>query len=269
MIVVEIVFLGTGGGRFNLVKQIRRTGGFRINGSLNIHVDPGPGALFSSIHFKQDASDVDLLILTHNHIDHTNDAGLMVEAFSKYKKKHGFAIGSKSVIEGDANRDRGISRYHLRNLEKYWIAVPGKKMEIRMRGRKITLLPTRVRHDDRTGFGFVLEMGGKKIGYTSDTEYYWGMAAQYSGCDVLIANCLKPKKDNVPGHLDSASTARLLSEAKPALAVLTHFGMSMLAAGPEKEAVRIGKISGVRTVSAKDGMKIKMTAETPRADRKA
>jgi phosphoribosyl 1,2-cyclic phosphodiesterase len=263
---MEIVFLGTGGGRFNLVRQIRKTGGWRINGPLNIHVDPGPGALFSSLHYVQDASKLDLIIITHNHIDHANDAGLLVEAFSSYGKKRGFLVGSKSAVDGDAKGDRGISRYHRDSLEKHWVAVPGKRLALRIRGVKLSLMPTKVRHEDRTGFGFVLEMGGKKIGYTSDTEYFRGIGKLYAGCDVLIANCLKPKQDGIPGHLDSQGARRLFAEATPKLAVLAHLGMSMLRAGPEKEAARIQRETGVRTVAAKDGMRLgigRLRAQTP------
>lgn len=265
---MEIVFLGTGGGRFNLVRQIRGTGGWRINGSLSIHVDPGPGALFSSLRFSQDAGKLDLIIITHNHIDHANDAGLLVEAFAKYGKRKGFAIGSASAINGDGNGDRGISKYHQKSLEKCRIALPGKEMTLKIRGKGISLMPTKVRHDDRTGFGFVLQMGGNRIGYTSDTEYFKGIGRQYSGCDVLIANCLKPAHDGIPGHLDSRSTAKLLMEAAPSLAILTHLGTGMLTAGPDKEAARVEKESGVRTVAAYDGMRL-VLKKSRRKDRKA
>ena len=253
---MEIVFLGTGGGRFNLVRQLRLTGGFRINGPLAVHVDPGPGALAASLRFGQDAGKLDLVVVTHNHIDHVNDAGLLVEAFSRYGEKHGFLIASRSVIEGDENGDRGISRYHLGNLEKYWVAQTGKKIEAEIRGKKFSLLPTKVRHEDENGFGFVLEMGRARVGYTSDTEYFEGIGRQYALCDVLVVNSLKPKEDGIPGHLDTDAAIKLILEAGPKIAVMTHLGMSMLSAGPEKEAARVERESGVRTVAAKDGMRV-------------
>lgn len=40
---MKILFLGTGGGRINVVKQFRSTAGFLIDGSMKIYVDPGPG----------------------------------------------------------------------------------------------------------------------------------------------------------------------------------------------------------------------------------
>ncbi len=255
---VEIVFLGTGGGRFNLIEQIRKTGGFRINGSLKIHVDPGPGALASSLQYKQNPKGWDLLIVTHNHIDHANDAGLMIEAISKWNERHGWLVGSRSVIAGDKRGDRGVTSYHVGKLEHYEIAEPGKKITIAIGGKKAVLLPTKVKHEDKTGFGFIIEMDGKRIGYTSDTEYFEGISKQYAGCDALIANCLKPSVDGIPGHLTSADSARLFSETKPKLGIISHLGMRMLKAGPEKEAKKIEKQSGVKTVAAEDGMNIKV-----------
>ena len=44
---MKLTFLGSGGGRFATITQKRMTGGFRIDDidGMNIHVDPGPGAL--------------------------------------------------------------------------------------------------------------------------------------------------------------------------------------------------------------------------------
>ena len=47
---LELVFLGSGGGRFATVTQKRRTGGIRILGDkVNVHLDPGPGGLIYSL----------------------------------------------------------------------------------------------------------------------------------------------------------------------------------------------------------------------------
>ena len=43
---VTLRFLGTGGARWVVAKQIRSSGGFWLQtDGANIHVDPGPGAL--------------------------------------------------------------------------------------------------------------------------------------------------------------------------------------------------------------------------------
>ena len=264
---MEILFLGTGGGRFNLIRQVRRTAGFCISGPLRIHVDPGPGILPAAAAYKQDLSKTDVIVVTHNHIDHMNDAGLLIEAMVTYSKKRnwwkanrllGWLISTKSMIKRDEYGEKGISSYFLERLARLCIAQTGKEIKISIGGKKATLLPVPVKHEDRSGFGFVLSMGGKRIGYTSDTEYFKGLGQHYAGCDALIVNCLKPRKDRVPGHLYTESTMQLLKEAQPKLAILSHMGIAFLEAGPGKEARKIEKASGVKTIAATDGMKINL-----------
>ena len=217
--------------------------------------------------YGQDLGKTDVIVVTHNHIDHMNDASLLVEAMVtcskkkdwwKAKKLLGWLISSRSVISGDEYGEKGMSSYFLDKLARLCIAKAGRKISISINGKKATLLPVPVRHEDKSGFGFVLSMDGDRIGCTSDTEYFEGMGGYYKGCDVLIVNCLKPKKDMVPGHLYVDSTITLLKEARPKLAVLSHMGLTFLQAGPEKEARKIEKESGVKTIAAKDGMKIKV-----------
>ena len=250
---MEIVFLGTGGGRFNLISQQRRTGGFIIRGSLQIHVDPGPGALAACHDFSIDPEKTDVVVATHNHIDHINDAELMLEAINCFPdRKRGTIIASKSILVGDEYGERSISTYFINKLKRSQAALPGKQIKLGC----AALMPAPVCHEDKTGFGFVLEMDGARIGYTSDTEYFPSIARHFLRCDILVANNLKADDDGVPGHLYSSSTARLLSECSPRLCALSHMGRSLIKAGPADEAKKIEKASGVRTIAATDGMRI-------------
>jgi ribonuclease BN (tRNA processing enzyme) len=254
---MQITFLGTGGGRFNLVTQVRRTGGFYISGALRIHVDPGPGALAACLAYSIDPSKTDAVVATHNHIDHMNDASLMLEAINCHPSvKKGVLVASRSILEGDEYGEKGISSYFIRKLSRAQAAEAGKMIMLGYGAKSAKLMPAPVVHEDRTGFGFVLEMDGARLGYTSDTEYFKGMGRHYRGCDVLIANCLKPVRDSIGGHLHSASTAELLAECSPKLCILTHLGVRMLRASPAKEAKKIERATGVRTIAATDGMRM-------------
>ena len=254
---MEIVFLGTGGGRFNLISQLRRTGGFVIRGpGLQLHIDPGPGALAACHDFSIDPKKTSAVVVTHNHLDHSNDAGLMLEAINFYPdRKRGTIIASKSILVGDEYGERGVSTYFTDKAEASHVARAGRPIKI----GGATLTPTPVRHEDATGFGFVLEMGGARAGYTSDTEYFPSLASHFPHCDILIANnTLNAGATGVPGHLYSATTVKLLEGCSPKLCVLTHMGQSLIRSGPEKEARKIGKASGVRTIAATDGMRISL-----------
>ncbi len=259
---MELVFLGTGGGRINLLQQKRWTGGFRINGTLNIHVDPGPGALVRSWQAGQNPLNLDAIIVTHLHIDHCSDANVLTEAMSRYTlKKNGIIIGSKNCVEGDHKGDMAFTHYHLSKAKEAYSAKWGERKKFSNEKSSFEIEILKAKHEEESCFGFKLKMDNHVVGYTSDTEYFEGLNEQYKGCDWLIVNTMKPEKDEYLGHFTSDETIELLKISKPKMAILSHMGMKMLREGPEKEAARIEKESGVRTIAAKDGMIIKSGLE--------
>nr|MDO8134073.1 hypothetical protein [Candidatus Njordarchaeum guaymaensis] len=54
---------------------------------------------------------------------------------------------------------------------------------------------------------------------------------------------------------------RIVGEAVPEVAVVTHFGMGMIFAGPGREAEKVERESRVQTVAARDGMCIRVGEE--------
>lgn len=248
---MELVFLGTGGGRVNLIKQVRGTAGFRVHGSLNIHVDPGPGALQACKQFGVDPLKTDVVFVSHAHVDHSNDANLLVEAMTQYTfRKRGTLLATRNVLQGSERFDRVVSSYHASKPERVELVAPDAVVVV---GSAVFTF-TKTRHDEPGCAGFVLATDGKKLGYTSDTEFFPGLAEQFKDCDLLIVNNLKPAMDAYKGHLCTADTIEILKEAKPKLAVISHLGMSYLQKPAEMEAEFISEKSGVRTIAARDGM---------------
>lgn len=255
---MEILFLGTGGGRVNLIRQMRKTGGFRINAdSAYIHVDPGPGALLQSVKFRQDPLKLNAIIVTHAHVDHSNDANLMVEGMSRFAlEKKGILIASKNSLEGE---DHPITKYHQSHVTTIYPAVCGERKKFTTRkGGQFEIEIMEARHDEKSTFGFKLYIDGKVIGYTSDTNYFEGLGHQFRGCDLLIVNCLKPFSDGIPDHLETKDVINVLKQANPKKAVLSHFGLKMIRSEPELEAKKVEYETDVPTIAADDGMRIEV-----------
>lgn len=252
---MEIVFLGTGGGRINLIKQVRATGGIRLNSkSANIHLDPGPGALIHSVKNRQDPLKLDCIIVTHNHTDHVSDAQVLSEGMTGYcLKKKGILIASGNVIS-----EKGLSDWHLSKIGEVYEARHGERRKFRTQKGEFEIEIIRMKHEDPSTFGFRLFIDGKVIGHISDTEYLEEFAGQFRDCDCLIINVIKPEKDRYAGHLTSEQVADILKKAKPKQAVITHLGMKMLRSGPQKEARKIEEASGVKTTAARDGWKLEI-----------
>ena len=252
---MQIIFLGTGGGRNVLINQLRGTGGFRLVGSRIIHCDPGPGALLRCKQFGQNPEKVDIIAVSHNHLDHANDANLLVEAMTECgKRRRGAVVASVSVLEGNERFDRALTRYHEVMAEKIFALRAYEKAEF----GSVTITATTTAHGDEEGVGLIIEMDGVRVGYSGHTEYFEEMGKEFEGCDALIMNTLQPSGGKIPTHFGTDGAVRLLKalERKPKVAIIQHFGMGMLKAGPETEAAAIQEATGVRTVAAKDGMAV-------------
>jgi phosphoribosyl 1,2-cyclic phosphodiesterase len=250
---MKITFLGTGGGRFNTISQLRATGGWILEiDKHKLSVDPGPGAIVRANQYGISLSGLTGLLISHAHPDHYTDAEIIIEAMTKgVQKKAGFLIANEHIIKGGEGFTPSISPYHQNIISRIEILEPGKKVEID--GLEIT--GTKSLHTEPKAIGFLIK-GSKSIGYISDTEYFDGIEKQFEGCDYLVLNTLRPKKINWPKHLNSEGARKIISHVKPAKAIITHFGIKMLEAVPEREAEWIQEKSGIATIAAKDGMSL-------------
>ena len=262
---LSIIFLGSGGGRFNLIRQIRSTGGFLIQSkSLKISVDPGPGALSKLNELKIDPTSLDGLIITHNHIDHYLEAPLLIEAISNFAlEKKGFLIASSSIVNGYGKEDKIISTYHQSKLEKIFVLKPKQSNKITIKNTNFFIKAVPTEHEDPTGFGFVMEIENKKIAYSSDTSLIEKIHfVDFANVDLLIVNCLKPFNDNYPGHLSATNVIELLKATKPKVCILTHLGLKILSSNPAILASRITKETAVKTFAAMDGYIYELETQT-------
>jgi len=257
---VELVFLGTGGGRFATITQKRRTGGIRIlSENLNVHLDPGPGALIYSLNMGLNPQKVRAVLVSHAHPDHSNDAEILVEAMtSGMTKKRGVLAASHSVLLGNEVCEPSISKYHQQMPEEVIEAKPGTAFNVN--GFKI--LATEARHSDPDAVGFRLEtreLGD--IAYTSDTEFFEGIGKFYGGVRLLILCVMRPSGEPWKGHMTTDDAIKIVEGAKPEKAVITHFGMKMIFGGPNREAELIQQKTGVPTIAAVDGMRLNVSDE--------
>jgi phosphoribosyl 1,2-cyclic phosphodiesterase len=251
----QLIFLGTGGGRFSMITQKRRTGGIRLIGSSNIQIDPGPGSIAYSHQLNIDPSKVDSLLISHCHPDHDNDAEIYIEAMTNGgTKKRGTLIAPKGVIEGNNVCEVRISNYHKNQLAKVIKAEIGKT--IILENAKIEVV--NAKHQDPDTVGYKISLESIDLGYTSDTEYFSGLGSQFKGVDILLVCVLRPRDVPIKGHLCTNDVIKILDEAKPKLCILTGFGIKMIYAHPDREAKFIEQTSKIKTIAARDNMALKL-----------
>lgn len=250
-----------------MMTQKAKTGGIRVlSKKANMHIDPGPGALIYSLELGLNPQKINAILVSHSHLDHTNDACLLIEAMTAGGRvKRGILAASHSVLEGNDVCDRAISKYHRQLPEKVVEARVGTKfragdLEVKV-GRAVHADP------DTVGFRFETQETGA-FGYLPDSEYFEGISDFYKGVRLLILSVLRPSGEPWKGHMTTDEAAKIADEVRPEMLVITHFGMRMLMKSPSKEAKLIEEKTDVPTIAARYGMRIAMEKKIQTAEPK-
>ncbi|MCK4615156.1 MAG: MBL fold metallo-hydrolase [Thermoplasmata archaeon] len=248
-----ITFLGTGGGRFATIYQKRATGGIYIRDSLNIHIDPGPGALVKMLEAGLNPRATNGILVSHAHPDHYTDAEILMEGMTcGCTQKRGLFAGSKSVIKGEGSIGPTISRYHQSIIERVEVVHPGDSFYF----GDLEITAGKSLHSDPTTVGFNLITKNGQISYIPDTAFHEDIIPYYKGARVLILSNTRPLNHRIPYHLATEDSAHIIEAIEPELALLTHIGYKMAVNSPEKEGEWITEHTGIRTLTAEDFMNV-------------
>lgn len=248
----KIKFLGTAGGRFVVSRQIRKSGGAWLTlDNTNVLIDPGPGSLVRILSSKPKLNprDLDGIILSHRHLDHSNDVNIIIEAMTNggWNKK-GVLFAPKEALDDDPV----VLKYIRNYLEKIEILKEKGRYKI---GNISFETPVKHIHHGVEGYGFNIFGKNTSISIISDTKYFKDLESFYNG-DLLILNVVFYGNKRDLEHFDIKDAEKIISEKKPKLTILTHFGMTMVKAKPWEIAENLSKKLGVKVIAARDGMEI-------------
>jgi phosphoribosyl 1,2-cyclic phosphodiesterase len=247
-----IKFLGTAGARFVMIKQLRASGGLWVSyQGTNLLIDPGPGSLIRCLQSKPalNPESLDGIILTHKHIDHANDANVMIEAMTGggYKKR-GVVVCPKDLIA------EGVILPYAQVLPAQIIPMrPFTDYEI---GHVRFTTSMQLVHPAET-YGLKLTLDKKTIAILPDTRYFSGLEEFFKADIIIIAVVFLDPRPGVD-HMSLRDARDLLGRIRPKQAFLTHFGLTMLQANPQKQARRLSKELGSTVVAARDGMTLSL-----------
>ena len=245
----KLIFLGTAGARYVAFGFERQAGGLYFGfPELNIHVDPGPGAFVHAHRKGIEPHWTDVVILSHRHLDHCADVNHVLESMTLGgKKKRGYLLCPSDCITVDPV----VLEYTRKNIEKTEIIKEGTEREL---STHLTVsFPLKHVHGVET-YGVVFNWRGTVYSYISDTKFFEGLLEAYRNSSLLILNTTLLKSSQKIDHLSAEDAKVIVGELKPELAVLTHFGRTMLSAKPWEVALTISKETGVKVIAAYDNM---------------
>jgi len=244
----RLVFLGTAGARYAAFGFLRQAGGlyFGFESSFT-HVDPGPGAFVHAHRKGIDPHWTETVILSHRHLDHCADVNHVLEAMTLGgKKKRGELLCPSDAI----SQDPVVLEFVRRHLKGVKLIEEGLSVDL---GGVEVNFPVKNIHGVET-YGLKFFYKGVTVAYTSDTKFFDALFDVYRGSELLIVNTTTLKKNPFIEHLSAEEAELLIGEVRPELAILTHFGRSMLSAKPWEVAKAIEERTGVKTVAAYDNM---------------
>jgi len=238
--------MGTAGARFMVAKQVAASGGLFIeDGDTRISLDPGPGAIVQYAKREIDLTTLDAIVVSHRHLDHVGDVNVMIEAMTD----GGFQRRGRVFCPSDALDDDPVVLKYVRRFPEEIVPLQ-PETNYSVNTISFSTSPRHVHQCETYGFRF-----GDRLGWVTDSQYYDGIAEQHRADVMVIHTVLMECHSHLP-HLCVADAERIISEAQPKIAYLTHYGMTVWRARPHDIAAGMSQRLGLDVRAAVDGLSI-------------
>ncbi|MDO4988476.1 MAG: MBL fold metallo-hydrolase [Synergistes sp.] len=246
-----IKYLGTSGGRFSMISQQRSTGGvwFRYGGLQGV-IDPGPGSLVRICEAEPRLSveNIDAVILTHKHIDHSSDANVLIECMTHGGfESHGVLVAPNDAINGD---EAVVIKFSQRRVPRIIMPEDGKIFQI----GDVRIEPVTHVHHGVECFGYIFRCKGlNEWGMISDSKMLPEFSVRYAKCAFMSVNVTFADMRKHLDHISVGEAKEMFAKLHPDTAVLTHLG-AMLTAPDGKQYLQDLSTDKSRVIPASDGM---------------
>lgn len=226
------------------------TAGFWANvEGVNLYFDPGPGAVW---HIRQHGlipDDLQGILVTHKHVDHTADLNALIEAVHYQMTRGGWNFKDYQVlVPADVYQEGYITKHHQKMPGKIIKVQPKQEYFLKHLKIKTTkkLVEKPYYKNKLDEFGY--QVSGKKYRFTylPETFYKKGLFTDLAS-ELIILNAMKPTGDYYQ------QTKKIIKEISPQLVLLRHWVKKSLEYGIKKMARKLAKDTKVRIIALADG----------------
>ncbi|MCX7858084.1 MAG: ribonuclease Z [Deltaproteobacteria bacterium] len=213
---VKIKFLGTG----TSCPTLERVSSSYLLyvGEKKLLIDIGPSVLRRLIEHGLNVNEVDLIVLTHFHVDHSGDLPAFLFACNyglEPRRRPLYLLG------GD-----GIKQF-FRNLCNCYPWIKPKHYDLQVLRvvnesylwNEVKIITKRVNHN-RESIALRLDMGVSLV-FSGDTDFSRNLIELSSGVDLLVVECSFPER-KVKGHLNLHTLRKMIDKAKPKQVIISH-----------------------------------------------
>jgi phosphoribosyl 1,2-cyclic phosphodiesterase len=228
-------------------------------GETRLHVDPGPGALVRALSHVPPCNprELDAIVLSHKHLDHSGDANALIEAMTS----GGFRRRGAIAAPADAFEGEPVVLPYAQTFPERLIRLEADSGPYRIGEVELRTSIAHVHASQTYGLHFM--HGDLRVSYLPCGRYFEGMVADYAkhAPDVLVINVLRYRDEMSVDHLKWAEARAIVEGVRPKVAIFQHFGTKMLEADPKRLAQEVEDELGLRAVAAYDGLTLDLDTE--------
>lgn len=187
-----------------------------------ILVDPSAGSLHRAAKTGVFLQDVDCVLFSHYHLDHTGDLGPLLFALKNPKY-----FGSKKIFLAGPT---GLIDLHQGFLDFYgsWVELGQQRLTIReIRNDELdfedgTIQALPVLHTENS-LGYRFSDNRRRVfTYSGDSDYCQTLLELSRGADVALIEASQPSEMKMDGHLTPQLAGKIAREAGVKRLVITH-----------------------------------------------
>ena len=193
-------------------------------------IDFGASSLIALAQQEIEPNSLDAIVLSHLHGDHCGGVPfLLLDAMLAAKRERPLTIAGPPGMEAhlDALREALFPGSHVMaakfplTFRELSVGVPNDVLDL-------IVTPERARHVPETNpTALRIEVGGRVVSYTGDTEWTEDVAKIAAGADLLIAECYFYAKP-IRSHLTYPAIVEHVRGAGAKRVILTHMSREML-----------------------------------------
>ena len=221
---------------------------------ITLLADMGPGNMRQLARAGFTYDDIDVIVITHFHPDHSLDLASFLFAckYPAHPRRRRLTVIGPSGLKRYYESLIGIFGDSIRPLDFEVDIIEKESGRIRLDGIEVTVSP--VRHSDSAiGIRVKDERRGTKLAYSGDTDYCRQIVELARECDLAVLECSFPDEYKVDGHLTPSYAGRIAREAEVKKLVLTHIYPVL----EERDILKgVSAVYGGRITVAKDLMKL-------------
>ncbi len=187
-------------------------------GNRTVLVDAGPATVRRLLEFGYTVDDVDIVIITHFHVDHTADLSTFL-----FVCNYGLVRREKPLL---LIGGRGMRRFYKGLLAVYpWLKPKSYRLLVKsmsagvLEDEGLVIRTKGVNHNPES-IGVRIS-DGASITFTGDTDYSRSLVALAHHTDLLVSECAFPER-KAKGHMNLAVVEKVVRDAEPGRVLLTH-----------------------------------------------